>query len=169
MCQKDGFEKDWKEKKMLADFQKCTEMVNSHTASQFLSLSFLFSLLPFLCGLLIGKTRKPKDKQLIIYSIRNRHPLCNQGILHTHIQKHTHVCADTGCSEEEASARKLWRRETLVSTSLLHCFQFAYVTLLLIIWPALQTWDDGRCFLSGTFGSERFSYRKGDCVFLSNR
>ncbi len=149
MCQREAFEKDWeKETPRSPEMHRNHTQTHTHTNTHHFChsrLSFLPSL--SLCGLQIDKTThilKPRDKQLIIYVIvaTKIHFAARELYAHTHT--HTHTLQET----EWAIARKPWRWEGWVSSALLHCYHFAYVILIQLIWPALQTWNDGRCFLS---------------------
>lgn len=113
------------EKKRLAEFQKCTEITHTHTHHFCHSqLSFPPSL--SLCGLLIDKTThilKPRDKQLIIYTIVATRIHFAARELYTHTQTYTQTHTQTLQETEWAIARNRWRWELVApcctATSLL--------------------------------------------------
>lgn len=67
--------------------------------------------------------------------------LCLQNLRNARTHARTHA------EEKWASARTPRRWEGWISSSLLHWYQFAYVIIIHLIWPALQILNDGWCFL----------------------
>lgn len=143
MCQKEGFKRI--EKK---DSQQCTEIAYMRM-NHFISLLSLFP--PFASYLWTADRQdsaySTTRKQTIDYIryISNKNPLGRQGIAHT--LAHVHSCIHR-LQERVSYCQKTMEAGWLSYNSLLHCYQFAYVILIQLIWPALQTWNDGKCFLS---------------------